>query len=217
MMELDTCPVSGETPEEERLNYLTHFFGLILCLVGCPWLLFYAIKTGSMMNIMSCILYSITLITMYLISTYYHACQKTDRKKLLRMIDHICIYLLIAGSYTPFALGLLYAHNGVLLLAAVWCMAIVGIILKIVAFNRFRMISLLLYLLMGWLVIVNMHTLQMLASAETLFWLVAGGIIYTAGTIFYVWEQAPYNHAVWHLFVLGGSLSHYFSILYLFA
>lgn len=157
--------------------------------------------------------YGSTLIMLYGASTYYHSCNETGKKQKLKIIDHACIYLLIAGSYTPFTLGPLKDFGGPDLLALEWTIAFCGILLKVIAVDRFKVISLLGYLAMGWLVVFSYEILMEEISGQSLNFLFAGGLCYTVGTVFYVWDKLPYNHGIWHLFVLGGSICHYFSIL----
>lgn len=212
MNNFDVCPVSGETPHEERVNHLTHLFGLGLSVIGWVFLIVHASLSMNVWNIVSCLIYGASLVFMYAASTFYHGCKRVEVKARRRVIDHIAIYLLIAGSYTPFTLGPLRAFNGWSLLSIVWVVAILGTVMKLVAIHRFKTLSLLSYLGLGWLVIFSMPTLSNEISFMALFWIVVGGLSYTVGTLFYIWESLPYNHALWHLFVMGGSASHYCSI-----
>lgn len=207
------CSVSGETPSEERLNYLTHLGGLLLSFIGLFILIKEAWTTPPSLVALSSAVYGTTLILLYAISTLYHGCKKVEHKRLLRVTDHVCIYLLIAGSYTPFSLGPLRQSGGIFLLTLIWAVAFLGILLKIFAFHRFQTLSLFLYLGMGWLIVYNLPILVDNLSSEGVWWLIAGGVIYSVGTLFYIWHRLVYSHAVWHLFVMGGSICHFFSIL----
>lgn len=214
-MTQEICPISGETLKEEKVNQWTHFIGLLLSLIGFPILIIYSTINGDAWHIASYTIYGATLILLYLASTYYHGCKKPHQKGILRIIDHACIYLLIAGSYTPFTLGPLRETSGWTLLYIEWIIAIVGILFKVFAINRFDMLSLITYLLMGWLVIVSWSTLRETLSTQALILVGTGGFCYTVGAAFFVWESLPFNHGIWHLFVLGGSCCHYGAVLLL--
>ncbi len=206
------CPISGETLQEERLNYWTHCIGFILSLIGGS-ILFWISPNKDIWNIVSCYTYGITLIGLYAASTIYHRCSHIPYKKVWKIVDHSCIYLFIAGSYTPFTLGPLRDSYGWALFGIVWGIAISGIVFKICAINSFKRISLFSYLIMGWLILFSFPTLISHISSLSLVWLIIGGTSYSLGTIFYAWKSLPFSHAIWHLFVMGGSISHYFSIL----
>jgi hemolysin III len=215
-MTYDICPVSGETFKEELLNHWTHFIGLLLSIIGFPVLIVYSSLNGDAWHIASYATYGATLVLLYFASTYYHGCKTIHRKKYLQIADHACIYLLIAGSYTPFTLGPLRETSGWTLLSVEWGMALVGIIFKLFGAERFRIFSLVTYLLMGWLVVVSWSTLMETLSLSTLVLVGIGGLSYTFGAIFFIWESLPFNHAIWHLFVLSGSGCHYCAMLSLF-
>lgn len=206
------CPISGETEREEKLNHITHLFGLLLSIIGWIVMIVYTWNSGTLVCIASCSTYGATVVLLYAASTYYHGCQTLSKKQLLQIADHACIYLLIAGSYMPFTLGPLRDSGGITLLGIVWGMAIVGIIIKFFAVNRFKIISTCAYLLMGWLAILSFPTLLEKLPTISIFYLVAGGLAYSLGTIFFLWDRLPFNHAIWHLFVLAGSTLHYCSI-----
>lgn len=207
------CPISGELHEEERVNYATHLIGLLMSLLGFGFLLFNVDYGDNTTRFLSCLIYGTTLVLLYGASTYYHGTQCLSRKKVLKVVDHICIYLLIAGSYTPFTLGPLKERGGVVLFCIVWSIALVGTVFKIVAINRFQLFSVFAYLGMGWLIVFNLPAVIDELPLWSFVWLMAGGAAYSLGTIFYVWDGLPFNHAIWHLFVIGGSSCHYFSIL----
>jgi hemolysin III len=207
------CPISGESFKEERINYFTHLVGLALSAMGCVFLLIHCFYRNDFVHLISCSIYSGALISLYAASTFYHGCQSTTKKTKLKIVDHSCIYLMIAGSYTPFTLGPLKNDGGVDLLILVWAVAAAGIVFKIVAIHRFQALSLISYLGLGWLVVYNFPVLMEEMTAIAFALLVAGGIFYTVGTLFYMWDRLTYSHAIWHLFVLGGSGCHYFAIL----
>jgi len=212
MTEHSICPISGESPQEEKLNFCTHLFGLLLSTIGAFWII---LKTLALdfLGIASHSIYGSSLILLYAASTYYHKSKILHRKRKLKIVDHCCIYLLIAGTYTPFALGPLREEGGWLLFSVVWSLAIIGITIKVFALDRFEKLSLATYLAMGWLVLFNFSTLIQSITLSSLVWLVAGGLFYSAGTLFYAWRSLPYNHSIWHLFVMSGSFCHYCSIL----
>lgn len=210
----EICPISGESVKEEHLNHRTHLVGLLLSLIGFPFLIFHS-TLGDVWQIWGYAIYGMTLILLFLASTYYHGCKKLHHKSALRIVDHACIYLLIAGSYTPFTLGPLRESTGWTLLSIEWGIALIGILFKIFTINRFQMFSLITYLLMGWLVVVSWSTLMEALSPTAIVLLCQGGLCYTLGAIFFAWESLPFNHSIWHIFVLGGSISHYFAIILL--
>lgn len=209
----EKCPVSGESPGEERINHLTHLCGLGLSVAGALALVICAFFSHKGLNIVGCLVYSMTLVLVYAASTYYHGCPCIRKKRILKIVDHACIYLLIAGTYTPFTLGPLLNNGGVTLLGIEWGVALIGILFKIIAVDRFDFLFTIGYLVMGWLILFSMPTLFLEASFFSVTWLFVGGFFYSVGTIFYLWDRVPFNHAIWHIFVLLGSASHYFSIL----
>ncbi|HEV8051657.1 MAG TPA: hemolysin III family protein, partial [Parachlamydiaceae bacterium] len=208
---------SGETLREEIVNHWTHLIGLLFSLLGFPFLIIHSSMNGDAWQIAGYTVYGATLILLYLASTYYHGCKALHHKQTWKIVDHACIYLLIAGSYTPFTLGPLRETTGWTLLIIEWSIAVVGILFKIFLINRFKMLSLITYLLMGWLVVVCWATLMAALSPTAIVLLCFGGLCYTLGAAFFMWESLPYNHGIWHMFVLGGSISHYFAILLLIA
>lgn len=210
---MDICPVSGETKAEERINHLTHLTGFIFSVVGFICLVVYASIYGEPWSIFGSSIYGATLVFMYASSSWYHGSQHLPRKQKLRIIDHACIYLLIAGSYTPFTLGPLWHHGGLYILIAEWSIACVGIFYKMYNINKFRLLSTFAYLAMGWLIVFSWPAMVEQLHIHTLSWVVAGGVIYSLGTLFFIWESLPFNHGIWHLFVLTGSICHYLAIL----
>lgn len=198
-----------QTRAEEWANSITHGIGLILSAIGLLVLIFFTVKRGEVSLIVGSAIFGGTLILMYAASTLYHSFRAPRIKRILRILDHISIYLLIAGTYTPFVL--LYFDGGWIwtLLCLEWGIALVGTVFKIFFTGRFPALSLLLYVGMGWLIVVAIKPLMAVAPTGSLIWMAAGGLSYTAGIAFYAWERLPYNHAIWHLFVLGGSVCHY--------
>jgi hemolysin III len=198
---------------EEMANTVTHGIGLLLSIAGFVVLLVFAIVRGTTSHIVACSIYGATLICLYTASTLYHAMISPRPKRVLKIFDHSAIYLLIAGTYTPFLLLNLRGAWGWSLFGIVWGLAIAGILFKFWFIDHFEFLSTTVYLAMGWLVIVAAKPVLAHVPAATLLWLLAGGVLYSSGVIFYAWRRLPYSHAVWHLFVLAGSTCHYFAIL----
>ena len=199
---------------EELLNSVTHGLGLLLSIAGFVFLLVMAIKHGTAWHVVGCVIYGATLIFLYLASTLYHGLSSARSKRLLKILDHSAIYLLIAGTYTPFMLVNLRGGWGWSLLAIIWGCAMTGILFKVFFVHHLPALSAALYVAMGWLVVVAAKPLLMHVSAAGVRWLVAGGVIYTLGVVFYATRRVPYAHAIWHIFVLAGSICHYLAVLY---
>jgi len=199
---------------EELANAVTHGVGLILSITGLVILIVLAAIRGSAWHIVSCAIYGATLVCLYAASTLYHGIPSKRLKRALKIVDHCAIYLLIAGTYTPFLLVNLRGAWGWSLFGVVWGMALVGIVLKFWFVDHFQILSTTVYLLMGWLAVVAVRPILLLVPATGLVWLAAGGLLYTAGVVFFAWKRIPYNHVIWHVFVLGGSTCHYFAVLY---
>lgn len=202
-----------QTKTEERWNSFTHAAGALLALIGLFILLFFDTKkTGY--STLSIVIFSLSGVALFLASAIYHWVEKEPLKTLWRKLDHIGIYLLIAGTYTPVALITLEKHSGWLIFWVVWGIAIAGSILKLFFTGRFEILSLLLYLFMGWLIVFDFKTLMANTTSLGLLLMLLGGGFYTLGTLFYSLKKMPYHHVVWHFFVLGGFLSHFFFILF---
>lgn len=203
-----------QTLREERINSLTHGCGLVLSLAGWVVLLIQGAAIGDGLLWASGALYGATLVFLYGASTLYHAVRHPRLKYLTRVADHIGIYLLIAGTYTPFLVLLGFQDViGWVLLAVVWTCALGGLLFKVVSRHRFHWGAVVPYILMGWVGIFCAEPLISLLSWEGFAWLVAGGVSYTGGVVFFGWHSFPFNHGVWHLFVLGGSAIHYAAVL----
>ncbi|MDX1440430.1 MAG: hemolysin III family protein [Rubricoccaceae bacterium] len=194
---------------EELLNTLTHGFGVLASLVGGASLITMSALYGDMWQILGSSVFSASLVLLYTASTLYHAVRNTGIKKRLRIFDHASIFILIAGTYTPFMLVGLRGGWGWSLFGVVWGLAIVGVILKLFLTGRFNKTSTGVYLAMGWLAIIAIGPLMEALPTNTLLWMAAGGIVYTAGTVFYLSRRIPYAHAIWHIFVLIGSACHF--------
>ena len=204
---------------EEIANSVTHGLGLLASIIGGVVLVYLAAARGEAWHVVSAAVYGSTLVALYAASTLYHALKGTKARDVLRLLDHCAIYLLIAGTYTPITLVSLRSGGwGWALFGAVWALAVAGIFFKVFATGRFGYLSTVAYVLMGWICILALKPILLLLSPGAIALLLAGGLSYTAGTIFYSWERIPYSHAVWHLFVIAGSVCHYLAIaLYVLA
>jgi len=199
---------------EELGNTITHGIGLVLSLTGFVILLILAVTHGSAWHIVSCAVYGATLVCLYSASTLYHGIPSPRLKRALKIFDHSAIYLLIAGTYTPFLLVNLRGGWGWSLFGVVWGLALAGILLKFWFVDHFQILSTTVYLLMGWLAVIAVRPLLVRVPTAGLLWLLAGGLFYTLGVVFYAWKRIPYNHVIWHVFVMAGSTCHYFAVLY---
>ncbi|MDA0195626.1 MAG: hemolysin III family protein [Bacteroidetes bacterium] len=199
---------------EEIANSITHGIGAALSIGGLTILVILGAKYGDVWHIVSFSIYGGALVLLYLASTLYHSFQKPKVKRVFKFLDHAAIYVLIAGTYTPFMLVNLRGPLGWSLFSTIWGLAILGIIFKIFFLDKLEKLSLSIYLLMGWVCLFAAREMWIEIPIEGLLWLLSGGLIYTLGVLFFRWEKLPYNHAIWHLFVLGGSICHYFSILF---
>ena len=206
-----------ESIGEEIANSITHGVGAILSLLGTALLLHRAFREGTAVHIASFIIYGASLFLLHLSSTLYHALHAPRAKKVFWVFDHCSIYLLIAGTYTPFLLLSLWGKWGATLLVVIWTLAIVGIVFKSLFIGRLRKTSVALYIVMGWMIVVAARELWLRVPHEALIYMAAGGLLYTIGVIFYSWRRMPFNHMIWHLFVLGGSACHYIAILFYLA
>ena len=205
-----------QTLGEEIANAVTHGAGLLGSLAALPVLILAALNQRDVWQIVGGTVFGVTLVLLYLASTVYHALplRRSRAKRVLRVLDHSAIYLLIAGTYTPFTLGALRGPWGWALLGTIWGLALFGIIAKFTLGFRFPRLSTVLYIAMGWLVVVALHPLAARVSPTGLAWLVAGGLCYTGGVIFYATDtRIRYGHALWHLFVLAGSVCHFVAVL----
>jgi hemolysin III len=200
-------------PSEERANALTHSLGLLLSLVGIPGLVVLAARHGDAWHVVSCSVYGAALIVLYAASTLYHFTRTASWKRFFRVADHACIYLLIAGTYTPFTLVMLSSGWGWTLFGLVWGFAALGIGFKVFGTGRYELVSTATYVAMGWVALVATKPLLEQLPPGCLAWLLAGGITYTVGVVFYAFDRTPFLHAVWHLFVLGGSACHYVAVV----
>jgi len=198
----------------ERFNAWTHLFGALLALAGAVWLIVIAAASGDLLKTVSVTVYGLTLVTLYSISTVYHSVRGRV-KRVLRKLDHLSIYLLIAGSYTPFCLITLRGPWGWSLFGIIWSLAAIGMLQEIKPRSEARVMSLVIYAVMGWIVLVAIQPLLENLGTAGFVWLAAGGVFYTVGIIFFAFdERFRHWHGIWHLFVIAGSLMHYIAILF---
>ena len=202
-----------QTKEEEFWNTLTHFIGLLLSLGGLP-VLFYYDQSQTALSSYSILFFGFGLILLYAASTAYHFTSNFKLKEKFRVLDHISVFYLIAGSYAPVCLITLYEGKGVSLFLAIIIIALLGTAFKVFYTGKFEKLSLLIYLAMGWLIILDFNTVLTLIEFKGILLMIFGGLLYSIGTIFYSLQKLKYAHAIWHVFVLGGSTSHYFLVLF---
>ena len=200
---------------EEQLNIWSHGLGLLASIIAFPFLIIKAISYSDFWDITSFIIYGLSLIILYAASTFYHVAKEPKKRRRLNILDHAAIYVLIAGSYTPFCLVALDSKLGWYMFIAVWVFALTGIILKLFFTGQFDKISTAMYLLMGWQVLFFIKPLISALSSFSLNLLIAGGIFYSIGAILYSIKKIPYNHAIFHVFVLLGSISHFLALYFL--
>jgi hemolysin III len=208
-------PKREQSRGEEIANSISHGIGLAAALVATPFLVVHAIRRGDTGFIVGASLFAATMVLLYLASTLYHALPRGKAKRVFQVIEHSAIFLLIAGTYTPFTLGVLRGAWGWMLLGLVWGLAVAGVVLK--AFDRLShpIVSTGLYLLMGWLILIAGNQVYAHVPSSGLIWLVAGGVAYTAGVAFYATDsRLRYGHYIWHLFVMTGTACHYFAVLW---
>ncbi|WP_310445446.1 hemolysin III family protein [Tissierella sp.] len=204
------------TIKEEIANGVTHGLGVLFGIVSLVVLLILSINKGDNISIVAFSIYGACLIMMYLSSTLYHSITNERAKQVLRVFDHSSIFLFIAGTYTPIALLTMTGALRIGILVAVWSIAIFGVLFKIFTFgkfDRFKVLSLILYIAMGWIAVFTVKPIIRMASLGFFMWILGGGLLYTLGTIFYSNKRIPYNHAIWHLFVLAASVLHFVGIV----
>ena len=202
-----------ETKEEEFWNTLTHFVGLIFSLIGLPVLL-YSDQGLTELSVLSILFFEFGLICVYSASTLYHYASNVELKKKFRVFDHVSIFYLIAGSYAPVCLITLYNGSGKTIFITILVIALIGTIFKVFFTGKFDKLFLMLYLAMGWLIVLDFNGILNALDYNGIVLLVTSGLFYSLGTLFYSLQKMKYSHAIWHLFVLGGSASHYFLVLF---
>ncbi|CAL65719.1 PAQR family membrane homeostasis protein TrhA [Christiangramia forsetii] len=201
-------------PKEEKLNILSHGIGFILSIVALVMLILKALEIGEHIHLISFIIFGASMVLVYAASTFYHSAKTHRLRMKLNILDHAAIYILIAGTYTPFALITLNGTTGWIILWVVWLMALVGVILKLFYAGRYQLLSTIMYVAMGWLIIFALNPLIENLSTPGLQWLFAGGISYTIGAVFFMLNKISFNHAIFHIFVLLGTFAHFVSIYF---
>lgn len=205
--------VKQYTKNEEIAHSVIHGIGAILGVIGLTALLFWSVSKNSPPHFFSYLIYGLSLIFLYISSTLYHALPYLKAKSIFKMLDHMAIYLLIAGTYTPFLVLNLDGIWSKAMLIGIWSIALLGVLFKLFFTGRFKILSTLLYIAMGWLIVIAYKPMSLALSEETITWILIGGLCYTFGSITYLMKKVPYHHAVWHLFVVAGSVFHYIAIV----
>lgn len=209
---------SFDTLNEEIANVVTHGIGAGLSMAGLAVLVMLAIWAGDVYRIVSMSIYGASLVLLYLASTFYHSVQRPEIRQSIRdafqTFDHVAIFILIAGTYTPLVLVKLRGHGGWTILIVVWTLAVVGSIVKAFFRNRYTRLSVGAYMAMGWLSLFLFKGMASEMGVGAIVWILVGGAFYSLGVIPFLWRKLPYNHAIWHLFVMAGSLCHYFAVLF---
>jgi hemolysin III len=204
----------GYSVAEEAFHALSHGAGAILSIAGLSWMLFVSIEAADPWRISASVVYGISLVALFLASTVYHALHQSRHRQLFKLLDHCAIYLLIAGSYTPFLLVTMRTSTGWWLFGAIWTLATIGILSKIWFRHRFPRVALVGYLVMGWLVVVALPQVAAALGPDGMVWLVAGGLSYTVGAVFYASKRLVFSHAIWHVFVLIGGICHFLAVIW---
>ncbi|WP_417886077.1 PAQR family membrane homeostasis protein TrhA [Zunongwangia sp.] len=199
---------------EERLNVISHAFGFVLSILGFVLLLKKALKTGDSIVCFSFLVFGLSMLLLYLASTLYHSAKSEIKRYRLNILDHASIYVLIAGTYTPFSLLSLHGTIGWIIFISIWLLAILGIILKIFYTGKYQTLSTIMYVAMGWIIILAIKPLLENLSSEGLIWLLAGGISYTVGALLFSLNKLKYNHAIFHVFVLIGTFCHFCAVYF---
>jgi hemolysin III len=200
--------------KEELYNILTHGFAFLLSIAALVVLVVFASLEGSALHVVSFSIFGASMVVLYFASTVFHMTTDISLRKRLNVFDHSAIFLLIAGTYTPFTLVVLNGPWGWSIFGVIWGMALAGIILKLFFTGRFRTLSTLLYLFMGWTILVAIYPLYLAFSGMGMFWLIAGGVSYSAGAVFFLMEKLPYNHVIFHLLVMMGSACHFVAVFW---
>ncbi len=198
---------------EERANSITHGVGLVMSLIGAVVLTLRAFDTGDPLRIATYPVFGVTMVLLYTASTLYHSQKSELSKARLKIFDHISIFYLIAGTYTPITVVGMGGPWGWTIFGVAWALALAGTVFKLFFTGRFPIVSTSIYLAMGWIVVLAVVPLLRSVPADTLLWLLGGGLFYTVGVVFYAWRRLPFGHAVWHLFVLAGTASHFVAVM----
>ena len=198
-----------QTSKEELANAVSHGFGLVLGLIAIPFLLMKAMENGRFSALIAAMAFALGILMVYTSSTLYHAAKNKKLKNRLQVLDHISIYFLIAGSYSPMVLAVLPKNQAIIFLSILWGSVLIGTFFKLFFTGRFKILSAAIYLLMGWLAVFFINDILEKISFQNLAWIGLGGICYTIGVYFYMKSNKPYYHSIWHIFVLGGTISHF--------
>ncbi|SHJ97977.1 hemolysin III [Clostridium amylolyticum] len=201
------------TKQEEIVNAITHGAGVALAIAALVILIVFSALKGTPWHVVSFSIYGATLVILYLGSTLYHSLTNKKAKSLFRKFDHMSIYLLIAGTYTPFCLTVLRGYIGWIIFGIVWGCTILGVTLKAITIGKREWLSTMLYIMMGWLIVIAIKTLYIKMPLSGLVYLILGGLSYTGGAYFFMKDKLKFNHGIWHLFVLAGSVFHFFSVM----
>ncbi|MDF2157484.1 hemolysin III family protein [Algoriphagus sp. CAU 1675] len=201
-----------QSPSEERANALSHGLGLVLGIIGIPFLILKAWEQEDSKFLIGAIAFSMGILMVYGFSTAYHAAKDSRKKDRLQIMDHVSIYFLIAGSYTPMVLAILNTEKALLFLSIIWVSVLIGTFFKLFFTGKFKTLSVIIYLTMGWLAVLFFNDLVEKIPLETLIWIGAGGLSYTLGVFFYVKSNRPFFHTIWHVFVLGGTAAHFVAV-----
>ena len=205
-------PKREQSPKEELANALSHGFGLLLGLIGIPFLVQKALENGEAVAWVGVISFSMGILMVYTFSTFYHGAKNQKWKSKLQVLDHIAIYFLIAGSYTPMVLAVLKQEKAIIFLSILWGSVLIGTFFKLFFTGRFKILSILIYLTMGWVAVFFFQDILEKISFTTLAWIGAGGVAYTIGVYFYINSQKIFFHSIWHLFVLAGTIAHFVAV-----
>ncbi|RFU68262.1 hemolysin III family protein [Bacillus sp. V59.32b] len=200
--------------KEELVNAITHGIGVLLSITALVFLIIFSSQEGSAWHVVAATIYGVSMLVLYTSSTLVHSFPPGKAKDIFEIFDHSAIYFFIAGTYTPFMLIVLNGALGWTLLGIVWGVALVGVVFKAFFVKKFLYLSTVLYIAMGWLIVVAWNPMAATIPAAGMQLLMAGGLLYTLGAVFYVWRGFPFHHAVWHLFVIGGTAAHFFAVLF---
>jgi hemolysin III len=202
-----------QTISEEKANYITHALGIAFSIVSIPYMIVYAVQKSSASTIWGVSVFGFAMLMVYLASTIYHAVkQNTKTKRILRICDHIGIFVMIGGSYTPLVIKYTDTATASIFLGAMWGIILCGSLLKLFYTGKYILLEVILYLALGWMVVFIIKPLVANMPAQILTYIVAGGLLYSIGVIFYLWKKLDYHHAVWHVFVLAGTVTHFFAV-----
>ncbi|MDW7614424.1 hemolysin III family protein [Peribacillus simplex] len=202
------------TKKEEVVNAITHGVGVLLSIAALVFLIIFSVQKGSPWDVVISVIYGASMLLLYVSSTLVHSFPEGKTKDIFEIFDHSAIYIFIAGTYTPIMVLVIKGSLGWTLLGIIWGVAIIGVVFKAFYVKRFLFLSTLLYIAMGWMIVIVWGPLTAAMPSEGIQLLIAGGLLYTFGAIFYVWRGFPFHHAVWHVFVLGGSATHFFAVLF---